>query len=233
MKIHYLQHVPFEDPAGIQFWADQSGHELVGTQLYKDEKLPDIDQTDALVIMGGPMSVHDGNRYPWFQPEKAFIRECIAREKKVMGICLGAQLIADALGAKVVPMPQKEIGWFPLRWTDEATNHSMFHEMPRQQIVLHWHGDRFDIPDGSRHLATSGACETQAFLWKKHVLGLQFHMEMTRQSLAVLIANSKQEFESASGPWVQKPDKILNRGQFEKNQTVLNKLLERFFDSVN
>lgn len=117
MKIHYFQHVPFEGPSGIRLWADQYGHKLAGTRFFKNEPLPDIEKTDALVIMGGPMSVHDENRYPWLQREKAFIRECITQEKKVLGICLGAQLIADVLGAKVVPMMQKEIGWFPLCWT--------------------------------------------------------------------------------------------------------------------
>lgn len=233
MKIHYLQHVPFEGPAGIRLWADQFGHELAGTHLHKDEKLPDIEKTDALVIMGGPMNVHDENQYPWLQREKAFIRECIIRQKKVLGICLGAQLIADVLGAKVVPMKQKEIGWFPLRWTEDAINHPIFYEMPRQQTVLHWHGDRFDIPDGACHLATSEACDTQAFLYKDHVLGLQFHLEMAQEGLEDLIANSDQELESTGGPWIQKADEMLNRGHFEESQTVLNKLLNQFFDSVN
>lgn len=231
MKIQYFQHVPFEGPAGIRLWADQSGQELAATRLFKDEPLPDIEKTDALVIIGGPMSVHDENQFPWLQREKAFIRECIKREKKVLGICLGAQLIADVLGAKVVPMIQKEIGWFPLRWTEEAINHPIFNGMPRQQTVLHWHGDRFDIPDGARHLATSKACDTQAFLYKDHVLGLQFHLEMAKISLEALIDNSEQELKSAGGPWVQEPEKMIAEGHFRENQIVMNKLLDRFLGS--
>jgi len=233
MKIHYFQHVSFEGPAGIRLWAEQSGHEMVGTRLFKEEPLPDIETTEALIIMGGPMSVHDENRYLWLQREKAFIRECIVQEKKVLGICLGAQLIADVLRAKVIPMMQKEIGWFPLRWTDEAINNPIFNEMTRQQTVLHWHGDRFDIPKGARHLASSEACDTQAFLYQDHVLGLQFHLEMTRQGLSDLIANSKRELESSGSSWVQKPEKMLNKGHFQENQSILNKLLNRFFKTSN
>lgn len=233
MKIHYLQHVPFEGPAGIRLWADQSGHELAGTRLFKDEPLPDIEKTDALVVMGGPMCVHDENLYPWLQREKAFIRECITQEKKVLGICLGAQLIADVLGAKVVPMMQKEIGWFPLCWTNEAINHPMFNKIPRQQTVLHWHGDRFDIPDGARHLATSEACHTQSFLYQDHVLGLQFHLEMTKKGLEDLIANSEQELDSVGGPWIQTPEKMVTEGLFRENQVIMNKILDYFFSNIH
>tara|TARA_R100001143_G_C3360417_1_gene135083 strand:- start:2873 stop:3580 length:708 start_codon:yes stop_codon:yes gene_type:complete len=233
MNIHYLQHVPFEGPGSIRLWAEQAGRELTGTQLYRNETLPDIEQVDALVIMGGPMSVHDENRHPWLQREKEFIADCIAREKKVLGICLGAQLIADVLGAKVKPMEHKEIGWFPLEWTETARRHPVFDYLPATHPVLHWHGEHFEIHNDALQLASSEACETQAFLWKNHVLGLQFHLEMTKEGLADLIANSKQELELAGGPWVQQPDEMFNRGHFEENQTVLNKLLDRFFGTSN
>lgn len=232
MRIHFFQHVPFEGPAGIRLWAEQSGHELAESHLFKNVPLPEIEKIDVLVIMGGPMSVHDENLFPWLQREKAYIRECIIQKKKVLGICLGAQLIADVLGAKVVPMMQKEIGWFPLRWTDEAMNHPIFNEMPQQQTVLHWHGDRFDIPDGALHLATSEACDSQAFLYQDHVLGLQFHMEMERKGLEDLINNSEQELKMADGRWVQKPGKMITEDHFRENQIVMNKLLDRFFGTT-
>jgi len=229
MRIHYLQHVPFEGPGNIQSWANEHGFKLKGTRLFMAEELPDPDAIDGLIIMGGPMSVHDEKLYPWLRKEKQFIHECIKREKKVLGICLGAQLISDTLAAKVTPMVQKEIGWFPLIWTDVAQNHPLFNYLPKTHVVLHWHGEQFDIPDNSLHIAFNEACVNQAFLYQKHVLGLQFHLEMTREGLADLIANSEEELKSAGGSWIQSPEEMINTKYFADNNFLMEKLLERFF----
>lgn len=229
MKILCLQHVPFERPGYIQTWAQKQSHHLTVTRLFDEEILPDPDTIDGLIVLGGPMSVHDEKQYSWLQKEKQFIHECIAREKKVLGICLGAQLIADVLGAEVTPMIHKEMGWFSVNWTKTVQNLPMFNFLPAKQIVLHWHGEQFEIPEDSLHLAFSEACGNQAFLYQSHVLGLQFHMEMTKEGLEDLIANSKQELKWSGGPWIQQPEAMLNNGYFKNSHYKMNNLLENFF----
>lgn len=230
MHIHYLQHVPYEIPGTIARWAEEQGHEFSGTHIYQDERLPDTDSIDALVVMGGPMGVYDEADYPWLVREKEFIRECIDLNQKVLGICLGAQLIADVLGAKVEPMDQKEIGWFPISWTPEARAHELLSFLPEQQQVLHWHGDRFEIPDKALPLAKSEACANQGFLTDTRILGLQFHLEMTKQGLKDLIANSTDELKTARGAWVQQPDEMLQRGYFKDSHNTMKNLLDWFFN---
>lgn len=113
MKIHYLQHVPFELPEHISVWAKEKGHEITGTLLYENYYLPELSEFDLLVILGGPMGVDDEDKHPWLVLEKHFIKEAIQHRKLVIGICLGAQLIAEILGGKVYKNHYKEIGWFP------------------------------------------------------------------------------------------------------------------------
>lgn len=225
-----MQHVPFEDSGYIKTWAEQNDHQLTGTLLFDDQELPSPQKIDALVVLGGPMGVGDEAEYSWLKREKSFIKECISQNKKVLGICLGAQLIANVLRASVAPMAQKEIGWFPLEWTNEAKQHPLFESLPQQQTVLHWHGDRFEIPEGALPLAGSKGCDNQGFLWNDQVLGLQFHLEMTRDGLAALIKNSTYELVRAKGPFIQDADIMLNDGFFEENNRVMHQLLDRFFD---
>ncbi len=229
MNIHFLQHVPFEDPGYIKTWAEHHNHQLSGTLLFDDQELPSPREIEALVVMGGPMGVTDVDEYPWLRREKAFIRECITQRKKVLGICLGAQLIADVLDAKVAPMTQKEIGWFPLEWTDEALQYSLFESFPKQQTVLHWHGDRFEIPKDALPLAASQGCNNQGFLIDDQVLGLQFHLEMTRYGLTALIEHSTDELVRAKGPFIQDADAMLKEGFFKENQRMMEQVLNGFF----
>ena len=229
MKIHYLQHVPFEGPAYISTWAGEQGYELTGTQLFEEETLPGLEEFDALVVMGGPMGVGDEQDYPWLREEKAFIRDCISRQKKVLGICLGAQLIADAMGAKVASMPEKEIGWFPVDWSKSIRKELGFNFLPARQTVLHWHGDRFELPAKAFSLASSEGCENQGFLIDDHVLGLQFHLEMTKDSLATLIENSRDELEEANGRFIQDAETMLKEHHFGENHGIMSQLLNRFF----
>ncbi|SMO74361.1 type 1 glutamine amidotransferase [Gracilimonas mengyeensis] len=231
MRIHYIQHVSFENPGYIKTWAEENGHILTGTFLFDGQELPSPQEIDALVVMGGPMGVADEEAYLWLRREKAFIKECITLNKKVLGICLGAQLIADVLDAEVTPMPQKEIGWFPLKWTEKAIEHPLFHSFPKQQTVLHWHGDRFEIPKGALPLAASKGCNKQGFLWNERVLGLQFHMEMTQEGLAALIKNSTDELAKAKGPFIQHANTMLNKQLYTDNHQMMEQLLDRFLGS--
>lgn len=226
MRIHYLQHVPFESPGYIETWAKQQGHELTGTHLFNSETLPAPGDIQILVVMGGPMGVYDEQDYPWLKKEKKFIQECINRKKKVLGICLGAQLIADALGAQVVTLSEKEIGWFPIHWTQSARNHSTMDFLSAQQIVLHWHGDMFYCPDNAINLGSSEGCKNQGFMLDDYILGLQFHLEMTRDGLSDLIKNCQSEI--SDGRFVQDAEQMLDEGHFKQNHNTMGQLLDRF-----
>ncbi|MGJ7029956.1 type 1 glutamine amidotransferase [Niabella hirudinis] len=199
MKVHYLQHVPFEGPGYIESWMQEQHHELSVTRFYDAAyQLPAIDAIDGLIIMGGPMGVYDEARYPWLAEEKKFIKACILSGKKLLGICLGAQLIASCLGAKVAGATYKEIGWFPVQpaigsqrlpWFD-----ALFKNNP---VVFHWHGDRFDIPADSLNLLISAANSNQAFCYGATVIGLQFHLEITASSMNQMLTHGAADLESA------------------------------------
>jgi len=192
MNIHWLQHVPFEGLGTIEKWAERTGHTLSCTRLFDGDLLPHLDQFGMLVVMGGPMGIYDEQEYPWLTAEKSFIRATLDAGRPVLGICLGAQLIADVLGARVFANKQKEIGWFPVTRTD-AVPSGLEGVLPKNQTVFHWHGDTFDLPADAVHLYSSLACRNQAFLYKDRVLALQFHLETTSESAIPLIQNCRNE----------------------------------------
>lgn len=199
MKLHWLQHVPFEGLGYIEEWAAARGAERSCTRLFAGEPLPKLDTFDWLIVMGGPMGIHDHDEHPWLVDEKEFIRQSIDAGKTVLGICLGAQLLADVLGAKVYPGPQKEIGWFPIQRSPEAPE-----LIPEQLTVFHWHGDTFDLPENAVQLASSQPGINQGFVYEDRVIGLQFHMETTPDSLNALIENCGHELMDAdNSPYIQ------------------------------
>lgn len=228
MRIHYLQHVPFEGLGSLERWAQSNGHSLSATRLYNDEPLARLEEIDALVILGGPMNVHEEDRHPWLAREKAFIQQALESDTLILGICLGAQLIADVLGARVYRNQHKEIGWFPLELTEQALDSQVFGKLPAQFTTLHWHGDTFDLPAGATHIAKSEACPNQAFVFdSERVIGLQFHLEWTRENLAALIQNCADEL--TEGKYVQSPDEMLRReGGFEQNNELMDQIAEKF-----
>jgi GMP synthase-like glutamine amidotransferase len=192
MRVACVQHVSFEGPGDIAQWTIERGHSLTLIPLYAGQALPRTDELDLLVVMGGPMSVHDEASYPWLGAEKKLIAQCLLDKKFVLGVCLGSQLLAEALGSCVYRNPVKEIGWFPIRMRPKARQSPIFAGMPGQMDVLHWHGETYDLPQGCVHLAESDGCLVQAF---EHplALGLQFHLEATQEGLAELIRNCGQE----------------------------------------
>lgn len=202
MLILVFQHVPFEGPAAITDWASVRRHALVTTRFDQGDLPPeDEDGWDWLLILGGPMNVDEEAAYPWLAAEKAFIGRAIAAGKTVIGVCLGGQLIARALGARVRRAVEKEIGWFPVDISPQAQETQLGGVLPERFLAFHWHGDTFDIPEGAVSLAGSAACPNQGFLYQGRVLGLQFHLEATPESVASLIAHSGDDL--VSGPYVQ------------------------------
>ena len=219
MKIHYLQHKPYESLGCIEDWIDKRGYPVSGTRFYENTALPDLSDFDFLIIMGGPMGVYDDDKYPWLKNEKLFIRNAIENNKIVLGICLGSQLIATALGAKVHRNKYKEIGWFPIRIKN---NYKIFHGLPEEIMSAHWHGDTFDLPPGSARVAESSACKNQAFVFNDKVIGLQFHLEFTGDSLKELINNGRKEL--VKDKYVQTEEEIL--GNLELLSSTNNLLLQ-------
>lgn len=207
MRIHYLQHVPFEDPANIVHWARQKGHSLTGTHLYNYEAVPGMEQFDWLVIMGGPMNIYEEAEYPWLKYEKQFIKEAIDNGKIVLGICLGAQLIADVLGGKVTKNPEGEIGWLPVTFNDAAFQSPLFKNFPATVQVFQWHNDTFStLSEGADCIASSDACRHQAFIYQERVIGFQFHLESTSASILSLINHCGDEL--TGGAYVQNAEQI-------------------------
>jgi len=207
LRIHYLQHVEFEDAANIVPWAEARGHGVSRTRLYDGEPLPSPDAFDWLVIMGGPMNIYEHDRYPWLVREKEFIAEAIRRNKPALGICLGAQLIADVLGGRVTQNREKEIGWFPVSLTDGAGRLPLFQSLPRQFLPFHWHGDTFSIPPGAVHAASSEACANQAFQYGDRVVGLQFHLDYSAASIGKMVESCAEEL--VDGPYIQRSPELL------------------------
>jgi GMP synthase-like glutamine amidotransferase len=219
LRIHYFQHVPFEGLGNIEEWVSVNGHELSSTKFYRDPSLPAPDSFDWLIIMGGPMSISDEQEYGWLIAEKLFIKQVIAAGKTVIGICLGSQLLAETLGAKVYPNDQKEIGWFPIEFTSEASSQLLFSNLQNPALVFHWHGDTFDLPPHAIHLARSEASKNQAFLYQKRVLGLQFHLEMSEATLKTMIETGRSEL--SEGKYVQSEAIILSQKEFMVNNKKL------------
>jgi GMP synthase-like glutamine amidotransferase len=227
MMIHYFQHVPFEGPAFIGQWAQDAGVALKKIALYADDPIPSVNACEAVVVMGGPMGANDELMYPWLKREKRFIEDAIEAQKTVIGICLGAQLIASVLGARVYANDQKEIGWFPIRKTPQADGTSLGRGLPERFSAFHWHGDTFDIPAGAVALAESDACRNQAFVFQNRVLGLQFHLEATPSSINALIENCCHELVAA--PFVQSTEQIC---QGNNQAAASNALMAQLLDHL-
>lgn len=227
MRIHVLQHVPFEDEGGIRRWADLRGHTLTRTRLFTSDPFPSQRKFDALVVTGGPMNVYEYDGFPWLLHEKTFILDTMESERRhpVLGLCLGAQLIADVLGARVRPNVHREIGWFPVSLTSSARSTELFRHFPPQFTAFHWHGDTFSIPAGAVHLAGSAACAHQAFMIKDRILGLQFHLEYTRRNLRAMIRNAGDEL--IPDEFVQGADALLaDAARIRGAQSLLFGLLD-------
>ncbi|RED59405.1 type 1 glutamine amidotransferase [Cohnella lupini] len=236
MRIQFAQHVAFEDPGAILKWAEARGHEYTVTRFYAGEELPSPENWDWLIIMGGPMSIHDEDEFPWLKSEKESIRNAISIGKIVIGNCLGSQLIAEALGAKVYKNDQTEIGWFPIEWTPDGQAALYLESAPTELPVFHWHGETFDLPEGAVLLASSAACKNQAFAFGINVFAFQFHLEVLRHNILSMIENEEDELKKES-PYIQSKTEILKYSHLADKATdvlvsFLNELEHRWSNSM-
>lgn len=226
IRVHYLQHVPFEGLGYIEDWITKNNYRLSETRLYDNPNFPALESFDMLVIMGGPMGTYEEGKYSWLKDEKAFVRKAIDAGKIVVGVCLGSQIIASVLGAAVYPNKEKEIGWLPITFTDDFAR-NLFESEGEASTVFQWHGDTFDLPKGARLLASSEACVNQAFLYKEKVLGIQFHLEVTQESFTDMLDNGLDELKE--GKYIQSETFIRTNTQHipltnRMIETALNKL---------
>lgn len=225
MNVHYFQHVPFEGLGSIEQWIKAKSAQISATKFYENPYLPKVDEIDLLIILGGPMSANDTQLSTWLNIEKEFIAEAIENRKIVLGICLGAQLIACALGAQVFPNRNREIGWFPIQRLANSENKGLENIFPSHMDVLHWHGDTFDLPANSVHLARSEGCNSQAFCIGERVLGLQFHLEATPLTVKSLTEHCKDDL--VPGRYVQSaPEMLSDISRFQRSNEVMDSLFD-------
>lgn len=227
MRIHSLQHVPFEDIGSLARDVAANGHSLTTTHWYKGDRAPALNSFDVLIVMGGPMGIYDHDIYPWLAEEKALIAAAIATGKKIMGICLGAQLIACVLAAKVTRNTHREIGWFPLKIAAEASDHPIAKILAECNQVFHWHGDTFELPEQAQLLASSDACAHQAYVIDNQIYGFQFHLETKETSATALIENCSEDLDNSA--YVQNADEIMG----DKTKFVaINKAMSAVFNQL-
>lgn len=177
-----LRHVAFEDLDALGPLLEERGYAISYCEAPTDDlAAPALDEAALVVVLGGPVGAYEAASYPFLAAETALIARRLGAGKRVLGLCLGAQLMAQALGARVFPSGAKEIGWAPVVLT-AAGRAGPLAALDRGP-VLHWHGDTFDLPRGALHLAATDATLNQAFAWERHGLGLQFHVETTARGL--------------------------------------------------
>ena len=226
MNIHCLLHAAGEGIGQIGGWIRERGHTLTQTHLYRGDALPQIEAVDWLVIMGGGMNVYQYREHPWLRDEKRFIQQCVKQTKRVLGICLGAQLIADVLGANVHQNAEIEIGWLPVRFNDAAARHPLLEKFPRELTPLHWHGDTFDLPRDAVLLAESDACVNQAFAVGDRIVGLQFHLEVRHEDVVAFLDDPSVNY---SGHYIQTREEILAG---EKHLRITHEALGDLLDAM-
>jgi GMP synthase-like glutamine amidotransferase len=225
MRVHWLQHAEHEGLGCIGPWLQARGFPLTHSALHLGEALPSARDFDWLIVMGGPMNIYEEGRYPWLAPEKKLIRDAYVMKRQILGICLGAQLLADVLGGAVTRNEYEEIGFFDVMFDAKADKTGLFGEFPARFPAFHWHGDTFSYPPGSTALMSTAGCPRQAYVsGEGRAVGLQFHLE-------VRLEDAREWLRLESPPparYVQPATEILRDPErFALNNRLMLALLER------
>jgi len=195
MSVLIIKHIDIEGPGLIEYCLKQEKLPYQILNLKPRVRLPKLEEITHIVLLGGPMNVYEEDRYPFLRDEDLFIKEAIQRGKAILGICLGAQLIAKALGAKVSKAPAKEIGWYDVSLTEIGSQDPLFSNLPKTFSVFQWHEDTFEIPKGGKLIVTSSPVPHQAFRYGEKVYGLQFHLEVTEEMIGEWVETYEEEFK--------------------------------------
>lgn len=223
MRVHVLQHVPFEGIGCMASWLESRDAEVTYTRFYEVDDLPVVAGFDLIIVMGGPMNVSDESVHTWMKGEKSFVREAMEAGISVLGVCLGAQIIADVMGARIFSNAYKEIGWFSIEAVEGGESTFTF---PERLMAFHWHGDTFDLPETAVLLARSEGCTNQAFQVGKKVIGLQFHLETTMETTELMIENCPGNL--LNGRYVESVDAM--RKSTAANSKIANRFLFTMLD---
>lgn len=222
-KVAVFQHADGECIGSMRHWFADKPFQLLTFRLDLNDPLPSVDEFDWLLIMGGPMSTYDETNYPWLIAEKQLIREAIEVGRIVLGICLGSQLIASALDAKVYPNTQLEIGWYPVSKTNATASW-----MPEDLVPLSWHGDCFELPVNATSFACSAITPSQGFFYGKHVWALQFHLEAEPGTVEAFLALESNGLTEAD--YVQSKQVLFdNTNQLRQSQQAIFALLDTLY----
>ncbi|HEX2976038.1 MAG TPA: type 1 glutamine amidotransferase [Bacteroidales bacterium] len=210
--MHVLQHSPINTLGTIEEYAKIKNHRLESTRFYEIKTPPELDSFDLLIIMGGPMGIYDYEENPWLRDEKAFIKQAVEAGKPILGICLGAQLLADILGARVYENKCMEMGWFPVRASGGGNKPEFLEGLPDEIMGFHWHSRTFDLPAGAVHLYESEGCKNQGFIYNGRVVALQFHPEVNEERIISLIERFGEGM--GNGPCVQEKKEMLRQEEY-------------------
>ncbi|OKP81795.1 GMP synthase [Paenibacillus sp. P3E] len=237
MNIHFIIHEAFEGPGTFMSWAKVKEYNVSYTSVYLGEKVPDaIENIDFLIVLGGPQSPDTTiEECPHFDAaaEIKIIKNCIDAKKVVLGVCLGAQLIGEALGAKYEHSPETEIGCYPITFTEEGQNNDLFTHFGKTSIVGHWHNDMPGLTSNSQIIAYSEGCPRQIVRYQKFVYGFQCHLEFNPELIELLIENSKEELSRGlNKSFVQQPEN-LRKNNYAKMEEQLNVFLTKLVREYN
>ncbi|WP_406658070.1 type 1 glutamine amidotransferase [Methanolobus sp. ZRKC2] len=231
MRIHCLQHLEFETLGNINQWVCGRGHTLSRSLPYASTLFPQLDDLDLLIIMGGLMSVYEEDSYPWLKLEKKFVKKCLNEGKAVLGICFGAQMLAEILGSRVSRNEYKEIGWHKVKTIDGNGKFALSSGFPEEFTALQWHGDTFALPENTVRLFESEACREQGFIFRDNVLAVQFHPEVDERCIQDLVENCRSDL--VYGRYIQNENDIVDRPDFIEGSASLMFYILDWFESIH
>jgi GMP synthase (glutamine-hydrolysing) len=232
MLVHFVEHESIVGAGTALDWARERSHPFESTRIYEGQPLPRLDAFDMLVVPGGTMSVYDKVDLPWLRDEKRFVAKTLEAGKPVVGLCLGAQMLAEVLGGRVFRAPHREFGWFEVRTHSEAALSPAFSVLPESIQAFHWHGDAFELPPGVSSLAYSDATPNQAFEYGGVAYALQFHLEVSEAGVRSLLDNAGYQLQA--GPYVQAPEAMLPASRnLAESRRLFYAWLDRIADRVS